>query len=115
MLKKVLVTGYGAFVAPYIVTRLKENFSVYTTSKRSGDYIVDITNELSVKKMLSNIKPEVVIHCAAFTNVDKAEQNAEEATSINEKGTENLVKNINRDTHFIYIQIRFFLTQMDPM
>ena len=85
MLKKVLVTGYGGLVAPYIVTRLKENFSVYTTSKRSGDYIVDITNELSVKKMLSNIKPEVVIHCAAFTNVDKAEQNAEEATSINEK------------------------------
>ena len=103
MLKKVLVTGYGGLVAPYIVTRLKENFSVYTTSKRSGDYIVDITNQLSVKKMLSNIKPEVVIHCAAFTNVDKAEQNAEEATSINEKGTENLVKNINRDTHFIYI------------
>ena len=53
--------------------------------------------------MLSKINPEIVIHCAAFTDVDKAEQNIKEATSINEKGTENLVKNINKDTHFIYI------------
>ena len=103
MIKKVLVTGYNGLVAPYIVTKLKDNFSVYTTSKQSGDYIVDIRNELLVKKMLTKINPEIVIHCAAFTNVDKAEQNVKEVTSINEKGTENLVKNINRDTHFIYI------------
>ena len=103
MIKKVLVTGYGGLVAPYIVTRLKKSFSVYSTSKQSGDYIVDITNELLVKKMLSKINPEIFIHCAAFTNVDKAEQNIKKATSINEKGTENFVKNINRNTHFIYI------------
>ncbi len=103
MIKKVLVTGYGGLVAPYIVTRLKADFSVYSTSKQSGDYTVDITRELLVKKMLSEVNPEIVVHCAAFTDVDKAEQNIKEVTSINEKGTENLVKNINRDTHFIYI------------
>ena len=53
--------------------------------------------------MLSKVNPEIIIHCAAFTDVDKAEQNIKEATSINKKGTENLVKNINKDTHFIYI------------
>lgn len=103
MIKKVLVTGYGGLVAPYIVTRLKENFSVYTTSRLSGDYKVDITNELLVKRMLSNINPNIVIHCAAFTNVDKAEQKKAETISVNEKGTENLAKNVSINTHFIYV------------
>lgn len=102
-MKNVLVTGFSGLVAPYIVDKLKRNFSVYTTSRKKGDYTVDITNEFDVKLMLLKLKPKIIIHCAAFTNVDEAEKNLKKVTLINEKGTENLVKNIKNDTHFIYI------------
>lgn len=102
-MKNILVTGFSGLVAPYIVDRLDRKFSVYTTSRKKGDYTVDITNEFHVKQMLTKLNPNVIIHCAAFTNVDEAEKNLKKVILINEKGTENLVRNIKHDTHFLYI------------
>ena len=37
-------------------------------------------------------RPDFVIHCAAYTNVDKAEEDVETARLINSRGTENIAK-----------------------
>lgn len=100
---KVLVTGYSGLVAPYIVNVLKKEHLIYTTSRNYGDFKVDITKESLVKKMLNEIKPKVIIHCAAFTKVEEAEKKIKTVFSINELGTKNFIKNINSDVHFIYI------------
>lgn len=53
---------------------------------------LDITNGEMVNEALTDIHPDMVIHCAAYTNVDKAEEDLETAALINVTGTENVAK-----------------------
>jgi len=52
---------------------------------------LDITNRVAVEKILTEINPDVVIHCAAWTAVDAAEDNEEKVRAINVGGTQNIV------------------------
>lgn len=52
---------------------------------------LDITNEEMVQKVISKLKPETIIHCAAYTQVDKAESEKDNAYLINGIGTRNIV------------------------
>ena len=53
-------------------------------------HAMDITNTMQVEKLFSEICPDAVIHCAAWTAVDAAEDedNQDKVTRINETGTE---------------------------
>ncbi|EKQ56960.1 MULTISPECIES: dTDP-4-dehydrorhamnose reductase [unclassified Clostridium] len=51
---------------------------------------LDITNLNEVKKLLNNLRPEVVINCAAATNVDGCEGNEDFAFKVNSIGPRNL-------------------------
>ncbi len=51
---------------------------------------LDITNFEAVEKFLSEAGAELIVHLAAYTNVDRAEEEPEKAELINAKGTENL-------------------------
>lgn len=50
---------------------------------------LDITNAVAVRKVLTEVKPDVVVHCAAWTAVDMAEDNdkIEKVKAINVNGT----------------------------
>lgn len=50
----------------------------------------DITSKISIRSVLHDVNPDIVIHCAAMTDVDMCEMYKEEALEINAKGTENL-------------------------
>lgn len=51
---------------------------------------LDITDREAVFAFMRAEKPEAVIHCAAWTAVDKAEDEAEKCTAVNVGGTENI-------------------------
>lgn len=53
---------------------------------------MDITDAQSVDKMLSSVRPDAVIHCAAWTAVDAAEEseNIEKVSLVNVQGTKNI-------------------------
>ncbi len=51
---------------------------------------IDITNEQSVRKVLRNANATLIINAAAYTNVDAAEENKEDAFLVNETGVKNL-------------------------
>lgn len=53
---------------------------------------VDITSEKEVRSFFEKIDFDVLIHCAAYTAVDKAEEEKELCYAINAKGTENLAR-----------------------
>ena len=50
----------------------------------------DITSLDSVKEKLNEVEPHLVINAAAYTAVDKAEEDQETAYLVNDKGVENL-------------------------
>jgi len=67
---------------------------------------LDITDEEAVTKCLQDIRPDAVIHCAAWTSVDAAEEpeNAERAYAVNAKGTEYIARACKSiDAKMIYI------------
>lgn len=53
---------------------------------------LDITDAAAVEKMITEAAPEAVIHCAAWTAVDAAEDNEEKCRQVNVNGTENIAK-----------------------
>lgn len=53
---------------------------------------LDITDAAAVNKMITEAAPEAVIHCAAWTAVDAAEDNEEKCRQVNVNGTENIAK-----------------------
>lgn len=51
---------------------------------------LDITDREAVFEFIRTEKPDAVIHCAAYTAVDKAEEDAEKCAAVNVGGTENI-------------------------
>lgn len=65
------------------------------TAVTTAPYIpLDITNEAAVQKVITEISPDVVVHCAAWTAVDLAEDDdkVEKVRAINARGTEYIAK-----------------------
>jgi len=77
------------------------------TAVTSMPYVqLDITDSEAVASVLAEVKPDVVVHCAAWTAVDAAEdeENKEKVFAINAKGTENIAKACKElDCKMIYI------------
>ena len=53
---------------------------------------LDITNELAVRRFVTSNKIKTIINCAAYTAVDRAEDDIEAATKINVDGPRNLAR-----------------------
>ncbi len=53
---------------------------------------MDITDAAKVREVLTECRPDAVIHCAAWTAVDAAEEQVEKCTLVNVDGTENIAK-----------------------
>lgn len=53
---------------------------------------MDITDAKACKTVITEAKPDAVIHCAAYTAVDAAEDNLEICRKINGEGTRNIAK-----------------------
>lgn len=88
MHKRYLVTGCKGQLGYDIVRELNKR-GIYDILALDVDDM-DITNKKRVRKIMEEYKPEYVIHCAAYTQVDKAEENPELARKINVDGTKNI-------------------------
>ena len=98
---KVLVTGSNGMLGQDLCPILKNaNYTVIKTDVAE----MDITNSDEVESVILAEKPDIVIHCAAYTNVDKAEEDIETARLINAVGTENIAKSCAKnDCTMVYI------------
>jgi len=56
---------------------------------------IDITNQTSMRELIYNIKPDTVVNCAAYTNVDTAEDDYDNAYKINAVGPKMLAEICN--------------------
>lgn len=90
MHKRYLVTGCKGQLGYDVVRELNKR-GIYDILALDVDDM-DITNKRIVDKIITEYKPEYVFHCAAYTAVDKAEENKQLATDINVKGTKNIAE-----------------------
>jgi dTDP-4-dehydrorhamnose reductase len=86
---KILVTGANGMLGQDLCPILEDSgFEVFETDINN----LDITNSQMVEDVLSENRPDIVVHCAAYTNVDKAEEDLKTAELINVTGTENIAE-----------------------
>lgn len=85
---RVLITGGSGQLGYDIAKLLEENNTMMYAPTHEE---MDITDRDSVMKAFDSFKPDVVFHCAAYTAVDKAEEDKERCYDINVNGTKNIV------------------------
>lgn len=106
---KVFVTGVGGQLGHDVVNELarrghegigsdiQENYSGIAdgTAVTAAPYVqMDITDKAAVEKVIVEIRPDAIIHCAAWTAVDAAEdkENQPKVHAINAVGTQNIAE-----------------------
>ncbi len=103
---KFLVTGSAGLVGQQVVKDLSKSnqvFSCYNESKPEyGNSVkMDLKNYEMVSSILTEIKPDVVIHLGAMTGVDLCEKEKTSASEINTKATEIIAKECSKLNSFL--------------
>lgn len=100
--KKYLITGFKGQLGYDIARELD--------SRGEHDYLaldidqMDITNREQVFEIIKEYNPDVIFHCAAWTQVDKAEDLKEKVYDVNVNGTKNITDaSIEVDAKLVYI------------
>ncbi|MDK7472877.1 dTDP-4-dehydrorhamnose reductase [Bacillus paranthracis] len=98
---KILVTGYNGQLGYDVVKRgEKQGLEM----QGIGIEDLDITNEAAVYEFVDNVKPDAIIHCAAYTAVDKSEDDKELCWNVNVEGTKYLATAAKKlNAKFVYI------------
>ena len=88
---KYLITGYkgqlGYDIKRELLKRGVDEKSILAVDREE----MDITNKEAVFKVILDFRPDIIFHCAAYTAVDKAEDDEDNAYNVNVTGTKNIV------------------------
>lgn len=95
-MERLLITGASGLLGSKIVELTGENYDVIPLHNTKPLHLnsskLDITNRKEVFNLFNTIRPDVVIHTAAETNVDRCETQKELAWKINVDGTRNVAE-----------------------
>lgn len=98
---KVLVTGVTGQLGYDVARELEKRHIEY---KGTGSREMDISDAVAVKRVITTYHPDAIIHCAAYTAVDKAEDDYGRAMDVNAKGTLAIAKAAKEiDAKMLYI------------
>ena len=104
-MKKVLIFGSSGMLGSYLCNLLEEKypeFKVIRNDKAEGG--IDITDEQQVREMVFETNADYVVNCAAFTDVNAAEDNPEIAFKVNADAPEYMAKVCKeQDIPFLHI------------
>jgi dTDP-4-dehydrorhamnose reductase len=95
---KLLITGAsGLYGSKLAQIALSKNYEVYSSDIQElsvyRNFVkLDISGKTQVDEAFKTIKPDVVVHAATLTDVDKCELNKELAWKVNVEGTKNIVE-----------------------
>lgn len=108
---RIVLTGSTGLVGSRIIELLHNDFTFIPLSHD----VVDITNKDSVYTFLKDLDFDLMLHLAAYTQVDKAEEEQEKARLINVEGTRNLFEHcVSKEKKFIYISTDFVFDGEHP-
>ena len=97
-MKTILLTGSSGRLGKW----LKKEFSEALTPTHSE---FEITDRSAVEKYIGDLKPDTIIHAAAYVDVRGCEENKEKAFNVNIRGTENIVEAVVKhcpNCYFVY-------------
>jgi dTDP-4-dehydrorhamnose reductase len=109
MKKKILITGASGLLGANLALHLSKEHIVHAVYNTHGlrlencsNYQCDLTDKQAVEKLLAEIQPKVIVHCAAWTSVDACEEDPAKAQLLNVDMTHYLLAGAP-ECHFVYI------------
>jgi len=121
-MKKILVTGSAGLIGRQVVKDLIDEknhvYSCYNKTKPENGIPthLDITKEDQIIEIFGKLKPDLVIHLAAFTDVEKCEILKEQAILVNTIATEILVRESNKiNAFFVYVSTDYVFDGMQGL
>lgn len=85
-MKRVLITGGHGLLGMEFAAAFRPRFEVRVTDQAE----CDVTSPAACRREIGGFRPDVVVHCAAYTAVDRAESEPDEALALNAGGTRNV-------------------------
>lgn len=104
---KILITGasglYGSKLAELATARSYTVYSGYSRDKPAFGTPIqfDVSDKNRVEEVFKKVNPDVVVHAAALTDVDKCELNKELAWRINVEGARNIAEAVKTCSAFL--------------
>lgn len=90
--KKVLLFGAAGQLGQALRNSVPENVELFTPSRRE----CDLCHKSSLEQTIKKLKPDLIINCAAYTNVDKAQSEPEAAFRVNAQALGDLAEIVKR-------------------
>jgi nucleoside-diphosphate-sugar epimerase len=102
---KVLITGGSGILGKRLIDIFKSTHDVYAPTSTE----CDITSEQNCKEVIERIKPDILIHAAAFVDTHGCEKDISKALNLNVEGTINVVKAISSlpNSKLVYISSEY--------
>ena len=100
---KVLILGSSGFLGKLIYKKLKDDFHVITNGLKKRR--ISLASFKKTNKLLQNINPDLIINCAALTNIDYCEKYPKKSYDVNVKAVENIFKSKKKNN------LKFFFFQ----
>lgn len=103
-MEKILITGGSGFLGRNLALKLKNNYEVILGSRNNKNNMsaskitgckslpLDVSNINSVRDVISEIKPDIIIHAAATKFVDLSEKYPMETIDVNVMGSQNIAR-----------------------
>ena len=89
---RVVVTGAGGLLAAAVIREFSNDREIVALGRRE----LDVTDRAAVHDRITDLRPDVVINCAAYNNVDGAEDDAAAALRVNAFGVKSLTEAARR-------------------
>lgn len=83
----ILVTGAGGLLGPYLMDAASAVGQAVSLARSSGDQRCDLCDVDAVHRVLDAVRPDIVLHAAAMTDVDGCEHQADAADRANHLAT----------------------------
>ena len=108
MKKTILIFGVTGLLGSQLNLYFKKKYKIIGIGKNKNDcdYNFDVNNRKKTESILKKIKPDIVINCIAYTDVDKCNSELGTAFKKNVLSVFNLfesIKKINHNIHLIHI------------
>ena len=102
--KKLLITGSKGMLGWALTAKLASEYQLTGIDIEDAD----ITDKEQIQQKIQQLQPDIIIHAAAYTDVDGSEANKELAFKINAAGTENIAQSAKLcRARLIYISTDF--------
>lgn len=115
--RRVLVTGASGFLGGALVERFSSDSKVLIQGNRRvppGGARVDLRDPDAARAMLDELRPDVVVHAAAYREPDFCEQNPGEAARLNRDAVEVLSRHLRPDALFVFISTDYVFSGENP-